>query len=204
LPRIRVFRCKAIVRNLFKGAIEAGDATVVKLLLQDSAANIDPNTEVCHVSALKFTPIERASALRHEGVADTLLQYHVDVNKIYDNVCRLEPALTCLHGALAYATCDSMKFAKYEKVNRDIFGMLLNAGGNVSHQELMRMIEQHDDEYVVRIMRARIQENHEMWNKKGVSGPAAFQLLRVDTCKEIVQLMVDARANLNCKDVTRD
>lgn len=74
---------KAIVRNLFKGAIEAGDAVVVKSLLLRSAANIDLNLEISYHFTVKYTPIERASALRHKEVIEVLLQYPVDVNRPY-------------------------------------------------------------------------------------------------------------------------
>jgi hypothetical protein len=79
------YSAKAIVRNLFKGAIEAGDAVVVDSLLRHSAVNIDPDLEICYYLTNKFTPIERASALQHKGVIKVLLQYHVDINRSYSH-----------------------------------------------------------------------------------------------------------------------
>jgi hypothetical protein len=195
---------KAIVRNLFKGAIEAGDAVVVDSLLQHSAVNIDPYLEICYDFTKRFTPIERASALQHKGVVKVLLQYHVDINKSYKNYMdrlyrerhffgrALNSAIIRVFPANPY----DFAHTTYERADPDVFKMLLNAGGNVSPIILEKMIKNHDDEFVIQIMREKMCQLHHEWNQSG-SFRGVFRFLRVDTCKEILQLMVDAGVDLN-------
>lgn len=97
----------------------------------------------------------------------------------------------------------SFKYPPYERVNPDIIKMLLNAGGNISTVALLWMIEGHDDECVIQIMRERMQQFHKEWNSSDCFR-YAFKFLRVDTCKEIVQLMVDAGADLDYTSTFHD
>ena len=117
------YSSRAIAQNIFKGAIEAGDANIVDLLLTDRLAGIDVNRQLCSVAGEPFTPIERASALGHVDVIRSLLRHHADVNQT------LRP-FQDFGGALDYAI--GVPYVRYGKVDPEIFRMLLQAGGDLS------------------------------------------------------------------------
>ncbi len=188
---------KAILRNLFKGAIEAGKHTVVEALLQNPNIDIDPNSEICHVSNDKWTPIERASALRHYAVITVLLEsrYKVDVNKSF--------SMTGFRGALNNAICKTsrssampIQFLKYERVDLRIFEKLLEAGGYVSRHTLSQVIKAGDGEIFTRIVQKLGNSYHREWNSNGIF-KFAFEKLDLDTCEKLIGFLVYVGADLN-------
>ena len=77
----------AIAQNVFKGAIEIGDARIVDLLLREKAAEIGVNHLFCFLDSdhCIHTPIERATLLGYRYVVEILLRYQADVNRTYDS-----------------------------------------------------------------------------------------------------------------------
>lgn len=74
------YTSRAIRQNLFKGAIEAGDARIVDFLLSENFVDIDINHQIPFAEGRRYTPIERASALQHKDVIVCLLRHNADVN----------------------------------------------------------------------------------------------------------------------------
>ena len=92
----RGYSSRAIIQNLFKVAIEAGDAGIVDLLLTEELAGINVNKQFCSIDGKQYTPVERASALRHKEVIEILLRHHADVNRTHPESYDLKGALTML------------------------------------------------------------------------------------------------------------
>lgn len=80
------FPCaKSLAENLFKAAIEDGDAQTVSIILEETSHTlnaIDPNEIVCQFQGRDYTPIELAAKFRNLEVV-TLLAAQSDVNKTY-------------------------------------------------------------------------------------------------------------------------
>ena len=77
------YTARAIIQNLFKAALEAGDARVVDILLREKHADININKQACIVNGGKFTPLERATVLRHEELVEVFLSHGANVNRTY-------------------------------------------------------------------------------------------------------------------------
>ena len=84
----RGYSSRAIVQTIFNAAIETGDASIVDVLLRETQ-DIDINQQFCIVGGYKYTAIERASILRHEGLVKCLISHNADVNRTYSR-CVLE------------------------------------------------------------------------------------------------------------------
>lgn len=70
---------RTLADNIFRAAIEAKDTEVVKLLLNRRL--VDVNETVCFHNTERYTPIERASALRSLNLMRSLIDAGADVNK---------------------------------------------------------------------------------------------------------------------------
>jgi len=191
------YAAKAVLRNLFKGAIEAGDDKVVRGLLQNPSVDIDPNLQICHIAGAQWTPIERAAARRDHGIVAALLdsRYKIDVNKSFS---RIGP-----RGALDNAVIrtsrpsnTSIKYLKYERVDLRIFERLLEAGGNMTHDSLKKVIEARDGEIFLKIMETLGRSHHNTWNIWGIFR-LAFGKLDAEACEKLVELLVDVGTDLN-------
>ena len=182
------YSSRAIAQNIFKGAIEAGDTSMVDLLLTDRLAGIDVNQQLCSVDGESFTPIERASALRHEGVVRSLLRHHADVNHT------LRPCQG-FGGALDYAI--GKAYRQYNRVDLEIFRMLLQAGGDLSKRQLLFIIEDRDSEFISLIMSKNARKNVIKWSEWGVFHEAV-KVLEEQASIDTIKIMVDVGADLDC------
>ena len=148
-----------------------------------------------------FTPIERASALRHAGVLRSLLRHHADVNQT------LRPCQG-LGGALDYAI--GKPYGPYKRVDPEIFRMLLQAGSDLSDHHLLYIIKTRDTEFVSLIMSKYARKNVIKWSKRGVFHKAV-EILEEQTSIDIIEIMLDVGANLDysykscarCRQATR-
>lgn len=198
------YSAKALVRNLFKGAIEVGDALLVRTLLTHSAASIDPNQEIFHISPRKYTLIERAASLQHKEVIEVLLNSDADVNKTYGDSNPITESGYRPLGALDNAIVAGLPFftgagnerTPYKSVDLSIVEMLLDKGADVQCKILAKVIEERDGELVIRLMRKFAKKNHEEWIKLGVFIQAIWYL-NIDICMEVIQIMLDVGADLN-------
>ena len=181
------YSSRAIAQNIFKGAIEAGDASIVDLLLTDRLASINVNLELCSVNGQSFTPIERASALRHAGVIRSLLRHRADVNKTLRPRQDFGGALNCAIG---------IQYSKYERVAPGIFRTLAQAGGYLSRRRLLYIIEHKDEEFVSLIVSKNARKNVMEWSKWGVFHEAV-KILNEQTSIDIIEIMVDVGADLD-------
>lgn len=75
---------RSLADNIFRAAIEATDTKVVNQLLEYQL--VDVNETVCTHYREKYTPIQRAAALRSPNLIKSLLDAGADVNKFYPSV----------------------------------------------------------------------------------------------------------------------
>ena len=186
------YSSRAIAQNIFKGAIEAGDANIVDLLLTDRLAGIDINGQLCSVDGESLTPIERASALRHAGVIGSLLRHHADVNQT------LRPCQV-FGGALNYAV--GKRSPRYDRVDPEIFQTLLQAGGDLSHGHLSYIIDKRDSEFVSLIISKNARKNVTKWSEWGVFHKVLW-ILEEQTSIDVINIMIDVDADLDYPYIT--
>jgi ankyrin repeat protein len=178
----------AIAQNLFKGAIEVGDAKIVDLLLTEKVAGIDPNEQVCIVNGEKFTPIERASKLRHKNVIRVLLDHDADVNK------RLEDHFQA-KGPLELALSRDGE-REHTRVDPEIFQMLLKAGSGIGDDHIKRLIERKEGELFGMLMSFLAQKSHVKWSTWGVFHHA-IKFLDGQASMNVINIMLNVGAALN-------
>ena len=180
------YSSRAIAQNLFKVAIEAGDARIVDLLLTEGLAGINVNQHFCSIGGQKYTPVERASALRHKEVIKSLLRHHADVNRTHPE--------SELNGALDYAI--GKDCSEYTRVDPQIFQMLLGAGGDLSSGQLSHIIKREDGEFVALIISKNAPKNFTKWSE-GEIFLKAIGVLDEQRAIKIVDIMLNVGADLN-------
>ena len=180
-----------IAQNIFKAAIEFGDARIVDVLIGENPKDIKVNEQFCSVKGRRYTPIERASMLRYADVVDVLLKHSADVNRIHpenDGFSR---------GALDYAveSIDAGGSRKYDP-HPQIFCRLLEAGGNLSHQLISELVEHEEGKLVVLIFSANARKNAAEWRVWGIFRDA-MMFLDDHTSTEVVRIMLECGVDLN-------
>ena len=177
---------RAIAHNLFKAAIEAGNGMIVDLLLTEGLAGIDVNKQFCSIGGQKYTPIERASALRHKEVIKSLLRHHADVNRTHPK--------SDLNGALDYAIGKNRII--YTRLDPQIFRMLLGAGGDLSSGQISHIIWHEDGEFVTLIISKNAPKNFAGWSEDGIF-LKAIKFLDEERAIKIIDTMLNVGADLN-------
>ena len=186
------YSTRAIAQTVFKGAIELGDANLIDLLLNENSLGIDVNRLWCRIRGHRYTPIQRASWLRHKEVIKVLLEHNSDVNRAYHSPQWFQGALDC-------AIRTSMVVTGYTRVDAQIFRMLLNAGGDVSQDTLDSLIKFRDSEYVGILMSANALKNVAKWGEWGTFCDAII-FLDDQTAMATIHVMLDIGADLNFRN----
>ena len=175
---------RAVAQSIFKGAIEIGDARLIDLILSEKSIGIDLNRLWC---CGRYTPIERASLLRHKEAIKVLLRHKADVNRTYPGPDRwYQGALGCAVGTPHGDT----------RVDSQIFRMLLNAGGDLPKHTLANLIHHRDGEFVGLLMSANGHKNVAKWSRWGTFIDAV-QFLDDPTALAVIQIMLRIHADLN-------
>ena len=193
LRSVRSYSSRAIVQNIFKAAIEAGDARIADVLICENPKDIKVNEQFCCVKGLRYTPIERASMLRHEAVLEVLLKHGADVNRRHP-----ENDGKSRGGALDYAvifTDDAGRFSKIDPHPR-IFRRLLRAGGDLSHDVTSSLVRFGKGNFVGLLMSVNGGKNAAKWSEEGIFRDG--MLFQDDqTSMEIVKVMLECGVDLN-------
>ena len=183
------YSSRAIAQPIFKGAIELGDAILIDLLLNEKSLGIDVNRLWCRVEGNRYTPIERASLLRHEEVIKVLLEHNSDVNRTCPHQRQFDGALDCAIG----------RSTEYTGADCQIFRKLLNAGGDVSKHTLTHLIRCREGVFVGILMSANALKNVAKWWKWGAFCDA-IRMLNDQTAMATIRVMLNIGADLNLPD----
>ena len=189
----RSYSSRAIVQSLFKAAIEAGDARIVDVLLRENPRDIEINKLSLPVQGSRYTPIERATLLGHEDVIKVLLKRGADVNRSYSYD-------GYHHGALDYAV--DVTYGSGHQVNSQIFRILYEAVGILSHHQMAKLIRRREGELVLLVMTVNASKMAAEWHHRGIL-PHVVRYLDDDTSMKIVGIMWNYGADFN-RDIERD
>ena len=195
---------RAIIQNIFKAAIEAGDAMIVDLLVRENTTDIQINEQILVAGDVRYTPIERATALRHEHVVRTLVHHGADVNKTdYDKKHRQGDLL---YGALDHAVCSVRDGRPYFEINPQLCLMLLEAGGDLSDMSMTLLLEGHGEhgELIERIMSKNYHKEATDWGNIDTLRRVIFFLdnqRAMSTVAMLLKLGVDPNASLTTRRI---
>ena len=183
------YTARAIIPSIFKAAVETGDARVLDILIRENPADIKINEQSCVVDNQRYTPIERATLLRHEDMVDIFLSHGAEVNRTYtgDGV-----------GALDFAVLGSSRSPWKVKAipsNPRVFRKLLEKGGELC-QSAMKHLVKEDGELAVLIMSVQARKNAAQWCRWGVFCEA-IMFLDDQSSMKIIEIMLECGVDLN-------
>ena len=182
----RGYTSRAIIQNIFKAAIEAGDARIVDLLIRENPTDIRINEQLCIVDGRKYTPIERATMLRCEELVNVFLNHGADVSKTYSRYGA---------GALDFAVLESRHYCAGTRPQPLVFRMLLEAGGGLSEYALKRLVEK-NRELALLFMSKYGRKNAAQWHSRGIFCEAMI-FFNDQSCMEIIDIMLECGIDLN-------
>ena len=151
------YSLQTIIQNMFLGAIEAGDTTMVDMLLRESPNIITVHSQFCFVKGNKCTPMERASMLGHQKMVKCLFYRGVAV----ENAATDHPQLL---RALDYVIDFHHDEAK-PRVDTQLFKILLVTGGDLSYPGMLSLIRSGEGELVAIFMSVRGDRHATEWSR---------------------------------------
>ena len=195
----RIFRSaqnyssRMIIQNIFKAAIEVGDARTTDILIHENPRDIKVNEIFCSVEGRNYTPIRRASMLRFEEVVKVLIKHGADVNRTHPDDYRIRPGTLIS----AVASKEIYHGKSYDiDTHPQIFRHLLEAGGYLSCSQIQTLIKHGEGELTLLLMSANARKNKAEWSKCGIFRDA-MHFFDDNTSMEVVRLMLKYGIDLN-------
>ena len=181
---------RAIIQNIFKAAIEIGDARIVDLLVRENTADIRVNEQFLVAGGFRYTPIERATALRHEAVVRNLVCHGADVNNTDPRKDNHSGSIN-LYGALDHAVCTIRNNVLHLDIHYQLCLVLLQAGGDLSYGPMEFLIEAEQGEFVELILSKKAQEKAAKWYPNEISTTyLVIKCLDSERALRIVEMML--------------
>ena len=183
------YTARAVIQILFKAAVEAGDARIADILIRENPADIKINEQSCVVYSEKYTPIERATLLRHEELVEVFLRHGAEVNRTYAYLGI---------GALDFAVVGPYRGPWGEENNPPhprIFRKLLEKGGELCESAIKSLVRR-DGELTILIMSTQTRENAAQWCRWGVFCEA-IMFLDDHSSMKIIEIMLECGVDLN-------
>ena len=189
----RTYSSRAIIQNLFKVAIDAGDARIVDVLIRENPKDIAVIDQSHFRFGVKHTLLEIAIMSGHLDLVKVLLGHGADVNKTYprgrphnhgDGI--LDYAIHFLGPTTVLCTVP----------DPHLFQMLVEAGGVLSHELLCYLLQSGQGEPVILFMSVKADKLSAEWSECGIFC-VAMQYLDDHSSMEIASIMVKYDADLN-------
>ena len=185
----QVYTARAIIQNIFKAAVEVGDARVVDILIRENPADVKINEQSCVVDDKRYTPIERTTILRHEELVEIFLSHGAEVNRTY--AC---DGTGALDSAVIGSSRSSWEVEAIPSQPR-VFRKLLKKGGELCQSVMKRLVKE-DGELAVLIMSVHTRKNAAQWCRWGVFCEA-IMFLDDQSSMKIVEIMLECGVDLN-------
>ena len=183
------YTARAIIQIIFKAAVEAGDARIVDILIRENPADIKINKQFCVVDGKRYTPIERATILRHEELVDVLLSHGAEVNRTYagDGIGALDfTVLGSFRSSWDVGTIPSQPL---------VFRKLLRKGGELFQSAIQHLIRT-NGELTILIMSAQARKYAAQWCGCGVFCEA-IMFLDDESSMRIIEIMLECGVDPN-------
>ena len=191
------YSSRAIALNLFKGAIEVGDARIVGLFLNRNLAGIDVDLAIFFERGERCTAIERTASLQHVEVMTALLKYYASSGwkdvKFRDLNAALARSLTALPRQ------DLVQWTQRALPKALILQIMLEAGAELSDCSLRTLIHSGYKDLALPYIHANAHKNVNTWSKHGI-----FHLaFRHSSCLEavrLIRLIIELGIDFNISD----
>ena len=169
---------------------------IVDLLIRENPKDIQLNEQFLEVGGVRYTPIERATALRQEHVVRNLIHHGADV-------MRTDPhkvdEVGSLLGALDHAVCNLREGTMYLDIHPQLCLMLLEAGGDLSAVHMTTLLSNgqgEQRELAERIMLTNSHKEATDWANIDTLWSVIY-FSDVQTAMRIVAIMLKLGVDLN-------
>lgn len=189
------YATQAIALNLFRAAVEVGDARTVDFLLKESLPGIGVNSFICSSGEAKYTPVERAAGLLHTNVVKILLDHGADINlsHINNNNFSRKGAFNCAASGME----SGLTSKRLTELDPELFALLVYAGGQLCSHVLHFLITYDSKGDFTRLLISfQAAEHHQEWSKWGIF-PAVFGHQSHEVSLDILDVMLKHGADLN-------
>lgn len=191
------YSSRAIIQRLFEVAIEAGNANIVDVLIREHPRDIKINEQFCSVEGKKYTPIERATYLRHEDLVICLMEHKADLNRTHpENLVDYSGGGGALGHAVGYVNYDHDEKQTRVETHPKIFRCILDAGGDLSARGMQALIYRGEVELIFLLMSVNTRRNVAKWNDWGIF----CRIIEAEdehTSLEAVKIMLEYGADIN-------
>ena len=131
---------------------------IVDLLVRENTTDIQINEQFLVVGDVRYTPIERATTLRHEHLVRNLVHHGADVNKTDPHKKHRE--WVHLYGALDHAVCSVRDQSMYFDIHPQLCLILLEAGGDLSAWPMTTLLQVGQGEHGELVERIMSKNSH--------------------------------------------
>ena len=191
------YSSRAIIQRLFDVAIEAGNANIVDVLIREQPRDIKINEQFCSVDGEKYTPIERATYLRHEDLVICLMKHKADISRTHPEHSRYSfGGGGALGHAVGHINYDRDGNQTRVETHPEIFRCLLDAGGDLSERGMLSLFRLGEIELVCLLLSVNTRRNVAKWNDWGVFC-SIIEVGDEHTSLETVEIMLEYGADIN-------
>ena len=191
------YSSRAIIQRLFEVAIEAGNANIADVLIREHPRDIKINEQFCSVEGKKYTPIERATCLRHEDLVICLMEHKADLNRTHtENLVDHSGGGGALDHAVGYVNYDHDGKQTRVETHPKMFRCILDAGGDLSARGMKALIYRGEIELIFLAMSVNTRRNMAKWNDWGVFC-GIIEVEDEHTSLETVKIMLEYGADIN-------
>ena len=154
---------------------------IVDLLIRENPKDIQLNEQFLVAGGVRYTPIERATALRHEHVVRNLIHHGADVMRTDSQKV---DEVGSLLGALDHAVCSLRDGTMYLDIHPQLCFMLLEAGGDLSATHMTTLLSKGQGEQRELAERIMLKNSHKEATDWG----------NIDTLWSVIYFLDDQRA----------
>ncbi|KAI1312894.1 ankyrin [Xylaria venustula] len=188
---------RSFIQGLFKAAIEVNAYTVVNGVLSMSDDNrwpgVDVNKEKILISTNIYTPIQRASMLRHGETMKILLKYGADVNKTYRNSSLIVEVRTakCTKSLISSGALEcAILSVPYKKLDIELFKLLCDRTNSDHYYTLQGLIKYRKEDQICHLIQNYASEVQ--WDQQLLE--ELFQVLSEEIMLSLMASLVETRA----------
>jgi hypothetical protein len=179
---------QSMAQQLLRISIEAGNVRFVDAMLSNEVLQIDINEQICKVEGQHYSPLERASMLRHLDMIEIMLNHGADVHKTFSCI-HTQNVITCGNckskGALH---CALLHGPRNHRLDSRIFNLLLERSDRINFETLEILMRQREDDFLLEVLEKFAHTSHKEWQVQKRFGCIWTEVIR--SLKQETKVMI--------------
>ena len=186
---------KPMAETFFRCAVYMGDSGAIRALCQCKELGIDVNTQVIAVQGRRYSPLEIAAQRRFLHATEVLICLGADLHQTFEIVEKPDMDVDGIldrnvrsrspRGALEHAVHQEPIHAP---MDRNIVTCLLQHGGTIATERLLRLLKHGLLDCVQIIVEYRLPDDHSEWTQKGLFH-TLLQKMSHEACIRVIKQM---------------